>query len=184
MGLVSDAVDVRVDGLPHFSHKRTSISFLPSTLLITKLSSGPASPADQVDSNGAHFKIQFPAEIVFQCLERPKSFFRFEGPFLGTMDERANRPAVEDGPSSHAITGFTLSLSVLPDKTLFELEISGALSPMRPTFDYWPIPLPISSFSIKAPLPLDSMATLFTGNRDVVQPRIDKALTRLNDGRN
>lgn len=183
MGLVSDAVEVSVEGRPHFSHERTSVSILPSILLVTRLSSGPPSPASQVDSNGAHFKIQFPAEIVFQCLERPESFFRFEGPFLGTMDGRANRPAAEDGPSSHAITGFTLSLSVVPDKNLFELEISGTLSPMRPAYDYWPTPLPVSSFTIKAPLPLDEMATLFTGNRDVVQPRIDKALARLSDGR-
>jgi len=182
MGLVSEEVEVSVEGVPNFSHNRTAISILPSILLVTRLSFGPAAPVGQVDSNGAHFKIKFPAEIVFQCLERSESFFRFEGPFLGTMDERANRPAVEDGPSSHAITGFELLLAVVPDKNLFRLEISGTLSPMRPAYDYWPTPLPLSSFTIKAPLQLDEIATLFSGNRDVVQPRIDKALARLSEG--
>jgi len=183
MGLVSEEVEVCVEGMPHFSHSRTSVSILPSILLITRLAPGPAARASQVDSNGAHFKIQFPAEIVFQCLERAESFFRFEGPFLGTMDGRANRAALDDGPSSHAITKSTLLLAVVPDKNLFQLEIAGTLSPMRPIFDYWPTPLPLSSFTIKAPLPLDEMATMFSGSRDVVQPRIDKALARLSEGR-
>lgn len=181
MGLVSEGVEVSVEGLPHYSHRRTAIAILPSMLLFTKLSYGSAAPPRQVDSTGAHFKIQFPAEIVFQCLERSESVFRFEGPYLGTMDGRANRPAAEDGPSSHAISQLTLVLCVAPDKNLFGLEISGALSPMRQTYDYWPMPQPLSSFSIKAPLPLDEVATLFSGDRAVVQPRIDKALARLSD---
>lgn len=175
MGLVSDKVEVRVEGRPHFSHKRTGISFLSSQILITKLSSAQAG---QVDSNGAHFRIQFPAEIVFQCLERSESRFRFEGPFLGTMDGRANRPAVEDGPSSHAISQFTLLLSVVPSKDLFTLEILGRLSQMRQLHDYWPVPQPLSTFSIKAPLPLNEIAASFLPNSDAIRARIDKALAQ------
>jgi len=183
MGLISDDVEVRVEGLPHFSHKRTSISFLSSVLLITKLSSGPGAPAGQVDSNGAHFKIQFPAGIVFQCLERSKSFFRFEGPFLGTMDGRANRPAAEDGPSSHAISQFTLELSVTPAENLFALEILGTLSPMRQLYDHWPVPPTLSTFGIRAPLPLDQIATMFSPNTEGVRQRIEGALKRLKENR-
>jgi hypothetical protein len=181
MGLVTEDVEVSVEGLPHFFHERTSISILPSMLTVTKLSFGPTAPAGQVASTGAHFKFQFPAEIVFQCLERSESLFRFEGPFLGIMDGRANRPAFEDGPSSYAITGFSFLLSVAPAINLLELKISGDLSPMRPAYDYWTAPLSSSSFRIRAPVPLNEVATLFSGDRAVVQSRIDKALARLND---
>ena len=179
MGLVTNEAEVCVAGRPGLTHQRTSVSISPSFLNVRRMDDDALGRERQLSTSGAHFSFLFSSEIAFQCFEQAESQFHFKGPYLGRMEEAFGRVAADEGTLAHAISEFRLSLAVDPAQNLFRLDIAGNLVPMRQGFDYWRLPKPLSNFSIKTSLPLHEAAALFSGDTAVVQPRIAKALARL-----
>lgn len=169
------ALRITVADRPDLSHTGGSVRFHHFGVSIHRLDA-----SGLISRSGAHLLLFIPSALLFRCLERQKSVFDFEGPYLGHLDERHGLEAHEYGGfGQHAVSRSHVTAEANTETGRLLLRVSGALSCTRQDNDDWPVPAPLSAFEIDAQFAFENLGSVFYGKEAEMQARVDRALSRL-----